>query len=330
MSIFHIWDCYRTVVQISNHQVIKVFFIWVSNESWVITSKYSLLRLFLREPLIVLSDRLDKHHSFLVGLHIRQPILILYELGGNSYLPVGHQILSIITVICDMVPKILEDMYSKDIIYTTDINPCFNTTIFPHPVGLRGLCIGVTYIIVSIWRMSSNNSALKKEMYVEHLSRLICFLGRHLALNLLLGRDFFDFSPPKDFFPTTSIDKPASTSKSASITSTIYPNWIWLCPFFFAHRPARYFFILSLLSSDISGHSYIQCPSLFLKWWHCSFPTAFTLLPFLPSLSKSFCTNATSSCTVVVFLLLVASRTSFSCWGGRIYPLFSWGTGRLR
>ena len=67
-----------------------------------------------------------------------QPIVILYELGGDFCLTVGHQIVPVITVICDMVPKILEVRYAKDISDTTDINPCFKTTIVPHPVGLGG------------------------------------------------------------------------------------------------------------------------------------------------------------------------------------------------
>ena len=43
-----------------------------------------------------------------------------------------------------MVTKIIEGMYAKDISYTIDIEPCFNTTIFPHSVFPGGPCIGVT------------------------------------------------------------------------------------------------------------------------------------------------------------------------------------------
>ena len=85
------------------------------NESRGLASKYSLLHLFLGETLIILSDCMDKHHTFLGGLHIRHPILILYELGDGVCLPVGHEIVPVITVICDMVPKLLEGGYAKDI-----------------------------------------------------------------------------------------------------------------------------------------------------------------------------------------------------------------------
>ena len=116
----------------------------MTNISRVLTSDYSLLHFFLVEPLIVLSDCLDTHHSFLDGLHIRQPILILYELGGDVCLPVGHKIVPFITVICDMVPKLLDVRYTKYINDTTDIEPCLNTTIVTHPVGLGSPCIGIT------------------------------------------------------------------------------------------------------------------------------------------------------------------------------------------
>ena len=117
---------------------------WVPNESRVLAKKYILLHLFLGEPLIVLSDFLDKHHSLLGGPHIRQPIIILYELCGDVCLPVGHHIVPVITDICDMVPKLLKFRYVKDIINITGIELCFNNTIVPHPVFLEGPCIGVT------------------------------------------------------------------------------------------------------------------------------------------------------------------------------------------
>ena len=91
------------------------------NESRGLASEYRLLHLFLVEPLIVLYECLDKHHSFLGGLHISQSILILYELGGNVFFSVVHQIVPIITVIFDMLTKPLEGGYAEDISYTTDI-----------------------------------------------------------------------------------------------------------------------------------------------------------------------------------------------------------------
>ena len=91
-----------------------------------------------------MSGRLDKHHSFLDGLHIRHPIIIFYELGGDTCIPIGNEIVPTITVVCDMVPKLLEVRYAKDISNTTDIEPCLNITIVPHPVGPGGPCIGVT------------------------------------------------------------------------------------------------------------------------------------------------------------------------------------------
>ena len=41
-------------------------------------------------------------------------------------------------------------------------------------------------------------------MYVEQLPIYIRFLGRQLALGLLLGRDVCDFLPPEAFLPTTA------------------------------------------------------------------------------------------------------------------------------
>ena len=144
MRIFHIWYRDRTVIQVATRQLLKVSFIWATNDSLGLTSKYSLLLFFLGESLIILSDRMDKHHSFLGGLHIRQPVIILYGFGGDYCLPVGHQIVPIITFICDMVPTLLEGRYAEDIRNTTDIGPCFNTNIDPHPVGLGGTFIDVT------------------------------------------------------------------------------------------------------------------------------------------------------------------------------------------
>ena len=99
-----------------------------------LASEYSLLQLFLGELLIVMSDHLDKNHSFLGGLHLRHPIIILYEIGGKACLNDGHQIVPNITVICDMVSKLLEGRYAKYISDTTDTETCFNTTIVPLPV----------------------------------------------------------------------------------------------------------------------------------------------------------------------------------------------------
>ena len=143
MRIFHIWYYDRTAIQVATHQVLRVLFIWVPNDSRGLASRYSLLYFFLGEPLIFLSDRMDKHHSLIGGLQIRQPIIILYEIGGDACIPVGNQIVPIITVVCDMVLKILEGRDTKDIINTTEIDPCFNNTIVPHPVGLGGPYIGV-------------------------------------------------------------------------------------------------------------------------------------------------------------------------------------------
>ena len=112
MSTFHIWDFSRTFVQVATHQVLKFLFIWVPKESRALAMEYSLLHFFIGEPLIVLSDRLEKHHSLLDCLHIRQPIIILYELCGGACLPIGHQIVPIITIISDMVTKLLEERYA--------------------------------------------------------------------------------------------------------------------------------------------------------------------------------------------------------------------------
>ena len=144
MRIFHIWYRDRTVIQVATRQLLKVSFIWATNDSLGLTSKYSLLLFFLGESLIILSDRMDKHHSFLGGLHIRQPVIILYGFGGDYCLPVGHQIVPIITVIWDMVPKLLKGRHAKDISDTTDVDLCFNTNIVTHTVGLGGPCICVT------------------------------------------------------------------------------------------------------------------------------------------------------------------------------------------
>ena len=135
-------------------------------------------------------------------------------------------------------------------------------------------------------------------MYVEQLSRYIRFLGGQLALDFLLGRDLCNFSPPKAFLTATSIVKPDYTSKSATRTSATSPTWVWLRLFFFAHRCAQSFLIWSLFSGDRSGnslHLFVQTPPCLTQW----------------------------SC----LLLLVASWTHSSCWGGQLDNLYSWGTG---
>ena len=109
-----------------------------------------------------MSDHLDKNHSFLGGLHLRHPIIILYEIGGKACLNDGHQIVPNITVICDMVSKLLEGRYAKYISDTTDTETCFNTTIVPLPVP----ALVWSNSTMSIWRMSYNNDSLKKEIYV--------------------------------------------------------------------------------------------------------------------------------------------------------------------
>ena len=108
----------------------------------IFTSQYYPLDLLLGVSLIGLAHRLRKYHSVFSNVNIGKPLFSLFKLHGDIVL--GDTPAIVIAVVGDTETQILEDRYAKDVSDTTDIDPCCNNTIVPHPVFLGGHCIGMT------------------------------------------------------------------------------------------------------------------------------------------------------------------------------------------
>ena len=133
----------RAVIYIlAAYQVLKVLFIWIPHNTRRFAIQYLPLDLILGVSLLVLAHRLCKYHYVLSNVNLGQPLFVPLEIHGDIVL--GDTPAIVIAVVGDTETQILEDRYAKDVSDTTDIDPCCNNTIVPHPVFLGGHCIGMT------------------------------------------------------------------------------------------------------------------------------------------------------------------------------------------